>query len=91
MPIRPDSRRARDERRRIKRVLIQRDGLMCSICCYPMKPHADPRKDPDGVTIDHRVPKSRGGTDHISNLQLAHRRCNAERGDAPWSGGPEAP
>lgn len=73
------------------RTLIGRDGILCSICCYPMRPRADPGKDPDAATIDHRVPRSRGGGDHISNLQLAHRRCNAERAADAWPGGPEAP
>lgn len=72
------------------RSLLARDGSLCSICCYPMKLHAR-TDDPDTVTIDHRVPKSRGGTNYIDNLQLAHKRCNADRGDAPWPGGPEAP
>jgi hypothetical protein len=28
------------------------------------------------VTIDHRTPRSRGGSDDLGNLQLAHRVCN---------------
>ena len=66
----------RRQRWRIVRSLVRRDGDLCSICCYPMKLRADPNKDPDAATIDHRVPRSRGGTDYFHNLQLAHRRCN---------------
>jgi len=65
--------------------------MLCSICCYPMKMGARPGSDPDAITIDHRVPRARGGDDRMDNLQLAHRRCNGDRGTAPWSGGPEAP
>ncbi len=75
----------------IVRALARRGGTLCSICCYPMKMNSDPRKHPDAATIDHRVPKSRGGTNHFDNLQLAHSRCNLQRGDDPWSGWPEAP
>ena len=36
-------------------------------------------------TIDHVVPESRGGTDHIDNLQLLCAACNSEKGDRPMS------
>lgn len=32
------------------------------------------------VTIDHKYPVSKGGTDDIKNLQLMHRICNEEKG-----------
>lgn len=31
-------------------------------------------------TIDHLVPRSRGGSSDLVNLRLAHRRCNNQRG-----------
>ena len=33
--------------------------------------------------VDHVVPKSRGGTDHIDNLQLLCSSCNRIKGDRP--------
>lgn len=36
---------------------------------------------PMGFTIDHLLPVSRGGTNEISNLHVAHRRCNTARGN----------
>jgi len=81
----------RSPRWKLVRKLSARDGNLCSICCYPMKMNKHPTKSEDAPTIDHRVPRSRGGTNHFDNLQLAHLRCNRARGDAPWSGGPEAP
>ena len=32
-------------------------------------------------TVDHIVPKSRGGTDHIDNLQLLCNFCNSKKGN----------
>ena len=32
-------------------------------------------------TIDHMVPQSRGGTDHLDNLQLLCGACNSLKGD----------
>ena len=33
--------------------------------------------------VDHVVPRSRGGTDHLSNLQLLCSSCNRIKGDRP--------
>ena len=35
------------------------------------------------MTIDHELPRSRGGTDHISNLQLLCGHCNSVKGNRP--------
>lgn len=35
------------------------------------------------ATLDHLVPKSKGGKDTEDNLLLAHRLCNERRGDSP--------
>ena len=33
--------------------------------------------------VDHKVPLSRGGTDHLENLQLLCSSCNRIKGDRP--------
>jgi len=35
---------------------------------------------PDGVTVEHIVPRHHGGTDDVGNLALACFRCNNEKG-----------
>lgn len=32
--------------------------------------------------IDHWIPLAKGGTNHISNLVLAHKRCNRDKAAA---------
>ena len=34
------------------------------------------------TTADHLVPRSKGGTDQLSNLRPAHGACNYSRGNA---------
>ena len=33
------------------------------------------------MTIDHIVPRSKGGADHLDNLQLLCGACNSMKGD----------
>ena len=51
----------------------------CGGFCAGCGQHFQPRN----LTIDHRVPKSKGGTDHRSNLQLLCGACNSMKGDRP--------
>lgn len=38
---------------------------------------------PDSVTLDHVIPRSRGGRETRANLWPAHLRCNIARGNRP--------
>ena len=58
-----------------KRYLYGEQGGYCLGC----EEHFPPRN----LTIDHIIPRSRGGTDHISNLQLLCGACNSVKGDRP--------
>lgn len=48
-------------------------GGICWLCGLPV-----PLKE---ATRDHKVPKSRGGSNGLFNLGLAHRACNQLRGN----------
>jgi hypothetical protein len=59
--------------------LAARDGWVCWLCDAPIDPSLPPTFA-GGATVDHVVPRSRGGTNDRDNLRLAHRRCNGGRG-----------
>lgn len=64
--------------------VISRYGTVCWLCHLDID-LALPRMAPGGFTIDHFVPRSKGGTDDISNLRPAHRECNLRRSAKPAS------
>lgn len=54
--------------------LLARDGDECWFCGRPMG---------QDCTIEHLVPKARGGRNTLANYALAHRRCNNSAADIP--------
>jgi hypothetical protein len=56
----------------IELALIHRDGYVCA--------HTD-CKTMTGLTVDHIVPLSKGGTDDLMNLRLLCRSHNSAKGD----------
>lgn len=60
--------------------LFARDSWTCQICSEPVDYAADYLSD-WYPTIDHIVPRSKGGGDEVDNLRTAHRWCNSVRGD----------
>ena len=61
------------------RVLGERDQWTCWVCGGEVTP-STPQGSPHGASVDHVIPRSRGGSNDRSNLRLAHRRCNGQRG-----------
>lgn len=49
------------------RSLFDRDGELCFFCHKPLN---------EDVTLEHLLPRSCGGSNHIRNLALAHYDCN---------------
>ena len=60
--------------------IYDRDNWTCQICAEPVDPNAEPRSD-WYPTLDHVIPRSRGGTNDLTNLRTAHHWCNSVRGD----------
>lgn len=70
-----------DRKAKMRARLFERDGNKCHLCGLPMSIYHP--NHPLGATIDHLIPRSQGGNNDISNLKLAHKRCNEARADAP--------
>jgi 5-methylcytosine-specific restriction endonuclease McrA len=71
----------RDKKRQRFAELRERDGDHCWRCRRPMQFDL-PRGHEKAPTIEHRLPKSKGGTNALDNLCLCHGRCNWAMGDA---------
>jgi 5-methylcytosine-specific restriction endonuclease McrA len=52
-------------------------------CCYCSKKMTLKKGGRDMATVEHIIPKSRGGEDKPSNWAAAHGICNWERGNRP--------
>ena len=61
--------------RQNKHVLYGQQEGLCNGCevMFPFR----------NFTVDHVIPQSRGGTDHLDNLQLLCGACNSVKGDRP--------
>lgn len=63
-----------------RRSIYVRDAWTCQICREPTSRRYS-ASDPWSPTLDHVVPRSRGGSDDPTNLRLSHLWCNSVRGD----------
>jgi len=59
-------------KQQIRRILVQRQGTRCFYCWRDV--------GPEKLTIDHKLPKSKGGGNKLKNLVLACRPCNRDKG-----------
>lgn len=55
-------------------ILAERQDGLCGLCDWMLPAGWD------DVQVDHIVPRARGGSDDVSNLQAVHARCNARKG-----------
>jgi len=70
--------------RKYSNQVVGRYGTVCWLCGKPIDMLA-PRRSPLGLSIDHVIPRSKGGSDSIDNLRPSHFRCNVSRQDKPAS------
>jgi len=64
--------------RQHKNTLRKMQANQCCWCGKPMQ--AKKSWQWDYETIEHLMPLSKGGSHEMSNLALAHKKCNQERG-----------
>ena len=65
---------------RAKKENFYKDFIPCSICGLPIPPGIARIGHPLSGSIDHIVPRSKGGTDTPSNRAPAHYFCNTHKG-----------
>lgn len=66
----------------LTRLVLSEYGNQCHLCLRLIRLDL-PVGHADGPSADHLVPRSRGGSDDLSNLRPAHKRCNSRRGARP--------
>lgn len=70
----------------LKRTVWERDRYICYYCRKDMKEsyfqwrNGEIKRSECALTVDHIVPKSKGGTWEYNNLITACRACNYEKG-----------
>lgn len=61
--------------------LMKRENARCWLCGKKI----DWTRQGLRPSLDHVIPRSHGGTEHESNLRLAHVGCNAKRGNKVYA------
>lgn len=61
--------------------IYARDAWTCWICEGPVDGSLIGSRDQWRPSLDHVIPRSRGGSDDVTNLSLAHLWCNVARND----------
>jgi hypothetical protein len=59
--------------------ILERDNWTCQLCGVATHQSLRGTIHPHAPEIDHKIPRSRGGSDEDSNLRCACRCCNNER------------
>lgn len=83
--LRPKRRPATKPKSDTRACVIERDGRRCHYCgCIVIERSQTEKLQQNTLTIDHKVPRSRGGTNHPDNLVVACFQCNHAKGDLPY-------
>jgi len=66
---------------KVWQMYAERDGWVCHICSERIPPRNE-ADDSTKLTIDHVIPRSKGGSDAPSNVKSAHSDCNSRKGSS---------
>ena len=66
----------------VRLAIYERDNWRCQLCRKKVDPSL-PGGLPLAHSLDHIIPRSLGGSNEPSNLQLAHHECNWRKGTTP--------
>lgn len=66
--------RRQNRRKTIYKMTMKREG---SVPCFVCHEHVE-LKD---MSLEHIIPRSKGGSDDMDNLSISHKSCNEERGN----------
>ncbi|GAA2545753.1 5-methylcytosine-specific restriction endonuclease McrA [Neomicrococcus aestuarii] len=66
--------------RKVRRTIYERDNWICWLCNEAVDDTALPRSN-YYPSLDHIIPRSKGGDHNPENLRTAHMYCNAKRRD----------
>jgi 5-methylcytosine-specific restriction endonuclease McrA len=70
------SNRNSKKRKNLRKRLYERDNGICQICDWPVSL--------EEFTIDHIIPRSKGGPNSFDNMQITHAICNNNRGNKDY-------
>ena len=72
------------QRHEIRQVLLKRDGMGCYLCGIPVDFKGSYIQGQEGWEhyphLEHVIPVSKGGSDELENIKLAHAICNVRKG-----------
>lgn len=80
--LKHDSFLTKPNRQRIIKYLHAKQKGLCYLCKEEISLEKQ-LNTPDTKSIDHYIPTSKGGSNHLYNLRLTHRRCNSFKSDNP--------
>lgn len=72
--------------RQTRFAIYERDAWTCWLCEELVDSDLIGTRDPWRPSLDHVIPRCDGGSDHESNLKIAHMWCNSVRGDGSVRG-----